>query len=154
MSPRPNIDPRTLKQTDLFRQSVPAAEPPGRAPFQHVSATSAEAADRITQGPAFHGNRLACLNTIAANDEKGGVTRKELAEMYFAGKQNYVTGPVDVLINEEHYVFQEPARDRHGAIMTRRDPKTGEEVVIPKRRDGSAILRLTPRGKAATRKSA
>lgn len=144
---------RNSPQLDFMREpSLPKETP--HAPYQAASATSAEAADRITSGPAFTGNRLACLKAIAKYDEQGGVTRKQIAEMYFAGKQNYVTGPIDVLIHEESLVYQEPARDRHGAIMTRTDPKTGQQVVIPKRIDGSAVLRLTNRGKAATRKSA
>lgn len=151
MSPRGPQDPRTVLQPDLFRDSRPAQEPPGRAPFQLSSPTSQEAAEAITRGPAFHGNKDACLKEIAKhhpsdnNSRKGGTTRKAIAEKLFAGKQNYVTGPIAVLM-EEGLVYEPPARDRNDFIMYRLDPKTNEQVVIPRRIDHSAVLHLTQKG--------
>lgn len=135
-------DPRTRFQTDLFRESSTPKER-SHAPFQKASATSAQAADRITRGPAFHGNRLTCLREIANRHEHGGTTRKMIAEKHFAGKQNFVTGPVAILI-EEGLVYEDAARDRHGFIMRR-----GDDSIVPRKIDGSAVLLLTSKGRAA-----
>jgi hypothetical protein len=141
-------DPRTKTQTDLFRENSPPKER-SHAPYQVSSATSREAAETITKGPAFHGNRLACLNEIAKWNDRGGVTRKQIAERFFAGKMNYVTGPIDILINEEHLVYQDPARDRAGFIIHRKDGS-----IAPRKIDGSAVLLLTQKGKAVMARSA
>ena len=133
-------DPRTRFQADLFRDSTPPKEK-SHAPFQVSSATSREAAQKMTEGPAFHGNRLACLREIAKSDPHGGTTRKAIAAALFANQQQYVTGPVRVLI-DEGLVYEEPAYGRDGFIMRR-----GERVVH-KKVDGSAVLRLTNKGRA------
>jgi hypothetical protein len=96
----------------------------------------------MTEGPAFHGNRLACLKEIAKSDAHGGTTRKAIAAALFGNQQQYVTGPVRVLI-DEGLVYEEPAFDRNGFVMRR-----GDDTVIPKKIAGSAVLRLTNKGKA------
>ena len=131
--------PKDESSLDFFRGEEPKREPEPHVPHQPSSATSIEAAHRIT--PVFQGNRKACLAAISHAGEKG-ITRKQIAEAYFEGKQNYVTGPVAVLI-EEGFVYECPARDRYGAIQQRPDG-----TVIPMRVDGSAVLMLTPKGKA------
>jgi hypothetical protein len=136
---------------DLFRVEQPKRERPATAPYQKSSPTSAMGAEKIA--PVFSGNRLACFRAIAAADMSGGITRKQIAARYFDNQQQYVTGPVSVLIDELGYVMQEPARDNAGAIVTRTDEK-GVQHIVPKRIEGSAVLRLTPKGQAVARKSA
>lgn len=132
-------DPRVRFQADLFRDPQPPHEREPHAPHQLSSATSYEASRKIS--PVFAGNKKTCLNAIASAGNRG-ITRKQIAEAYFEGKQNYVTGPVAVLI-EEHLVFEDPMRDRWGAIVQRPDGSP-----MPRRVDGSAVLLLTPKGRA------
>lgn len=129
---------RDNETLDFLRPERPKRERPAHAPHQPSSATSTEAAKRIS--PVFHGNRLACFRAIKSSPD--GVTRKQLADLYFEGKQNYVTGPIAVLI-EEHLVYEDPSRDRHGFIVRREDGS-----IVPRKVDGSAVLLLTPKGKA------
>ena len=134
-------------QLDVFGRE-PEKLKPAPAPYQRSSATSRDAAEKVSEGPAFHGNRLACFKEIVRCNELGGTTRKRIAERFFAGKQNYTTGPVALLM-EEGLVYEESARDRHGAIMTRPDG-----TIVPLRIDGSAVLKLTQKGKAAAKGAA
>jgi hypothetical protein len=103
------------------------------------------AAERVSHSPVFAGNRKACFLAIAS--ASSDMTRKRIAELYFDRQMQYVTGPIAVLI-EEGYVYEEPEYDEHGAIRT----KDGK--VVPRRVDHSAVLKLTPRGKAAAGKIA
>jgi hypothetical protein len=130
---------REPDQIDAFRIPQPPREAVRPAPYQPHSPTSRDAGELIA--PVFKGNRKACFMAIAHANGSGGVTRKQIADRYFDGKQNYVTGPIAVLI-EENLVYQEPLRDAHGAIVTR----DGE--IVPRRIEGSAVLLLTPKGKA------
>jgi hypothetical protein len=143
VSPRPRDE---NLQADFWRQPHPPIEDL-RAPSQRLSPASMDAAERIAEGPAFHGNRLTCLREIAKHHGAGGTSRKRIAEAHFAGMQNYVTGPVAVLI-EEGLVYEDAARDRFGAIMQ----KNGK--VVKRTIDHSAVLLLTQRGIAATRGAA
>jgi hypothetical protein len=125
---------------DLFRGEQSAQVRRTHVPHQPSSVTSTEAAKRIA--PVFHGNRRACFLAIQYAHSSGGTTRKQIAERYFDAKQNYVTGPVAILM-EEGFVYEDPMRDRHGAIVTREDG-----TIVPRRIDGSAVLLLTPKGRA------
>jgi hypothetical protein len=129
-----NRDHETL---DAFRIEQAPRPRPQSIPHNRT-ATSKEAADRIA--PLFSGNRLTCFRAIVAASMSGGTTRKMIADQYFEGKQNYVTGPVSVLM-DEGFVYEEPARDRHGAIVTR------DGKIVPRRIEGSAVLLLTQKGK-------
>jgi hypothetical protein len=123
---------------DLFRVEQPPRE---RQSIPHNRTTpSREAADRIA--PLFSGNRLTCFRAIASAGMSGGITRKQIAQRYFENLQNYVTGPVAVLI-AEGYVYEAPEYDRNGAIQKRSDGS-----MVPRRIDGSAVLLLTSKGKA------
>jgi hypothetical protein len=134
---------RDKETLDLLRIEQPPRE------RQHIphnrTATSRDAAERVD--PLFSGNRLTCFRAITAAHMSGGTTRKQMADRFFEGKQNYVTGPVAVLM-DAGWVYEEPARDRFGAIVTRTDPNTGEQIIVPRRIDGSAVLLLTQKGKA------
>jgi hypothetical protein len=130
---------RDSETLDVFRVEQPPRPRPQSIPHNRT-ATSREAADKIA--PLFSGNRLTCFRAIVASHMSGGTTRKIIAESYFNGRQNYVTGPVAVLM-DEGYVYEAPSYDRHGAIETRPDGS-----VIPRRIDGSAVLLLTAKGKA------
>lgn len=140
-------DPRTRRgkpeALDLFSPPQPKREKPAHVPHQPSSSTSREAAKRIE--PQFAGNRLAVFREMAKYPK--GITRKQLAAILFHDQQQYVSGPVAVLI-EEGFVMEEPARDRWNCLVTRLCPKTGGQIIVPRRIDGSAVLLLTSKGKA------
>jgi hypothetical protein len=137
-------DPRVRENFDLFREP-PLPKERSHAPFQRSSDTSRSAAERIIEGPTFTGNKQAVLKEIAKHPN--GVTRKQLAAILFEKQQQYVTGPVAQLI-QEGLVYEPPAYDRWNNIMTRVDKSTGQQVVITRKVDNSAVLQLTNKGKA------
>lgn len=142
-------DPRFRgAQRNLFEPSAPPKEN-SHAPFQPRSPTSREAAERVIEGPTFSGNKQAILKELAKRHDRGGVTRKQLAAILFERQQQYVTGPVAQLI-QEGLVYEPPARDRWNNVITRIDKQTGEQVVVTRKIDNSAILLLTNKGRAAT----
>lgn len=126
---------RVPDQFDMLRPQEAPREPFASIPYQSESIASKQAAEKVS--PVFKGNREACLNAVRHQR----TTRKMIADTYFDGKQNYVTGPVAVLISEG-WVYEEPLRV-NGVIQ--RNTK-GE--IIPVRIDGSAVLLPTERAKA------
>ena len=137
--------PKDVETGSLFDEPVhPAREPFPLVPSQSSSVTSAEAAEKIS--PVFSGNKATCLKEIVHAAARGGTTRKMIADEHFEGKQNYVTGPVAVLI-EEGFVFEDPLRINN--VVQHR----GDGIPIPKRIGGSAVLLPTHKGTQAIRRN-
>lgn len=124
---------------DLFAPPQPKRELAPHVPHQPSSVSSKAAAEKIA--PVFRGNQEICFRAIRDTALRGGITRKQIADQHFDGKQNYVTGPVSILI-EQDYIYEEPLKIN--GIIQRRDD--GE--VIPRRFENSAILLPTPKGQA------
>ncbi len=101
-------------------------------PSRHDSETSIEAAQRIA--PMFGNNKAVCYRAIVKAASRGGISRKEIAELHFNSQQQYVTGPTRVLL-DEGLVYEKPLRNSAGTVITRPDNSIQHE-----KRDGSVLI--------------
>lgn len=123
------------KTGDLFGSpSEPVSTNKRTAPYQDSSDTSREAAERIS--PRAEDHKAICYRAIVRATRLGDfITRKEIADAHFDGKQNYVTGRVHDLIHLDKLVYERPVRI-NGVIS--RDAETGK--ILREKRDGSVLL--------------
>jgi hypothetical protein len=104
------------------------------APYQQGSETSRDAAERIA--PRGDSDKAICYRAIVHATRNGDyITRKEIAEKFFAGKQNFVTGRVHDLIHLDKIVFEKPVV-LCGVIAL--NAETREPIL--EKRDGSVLL--------------